>query len=569
MDPNTAPFSDIGRATDFAATMLMQRFDVRETSLPCLLFLTSSRMQDPQVVQLSPSEPMESLYRDVLAPLSDELRLVDGLRRRRGEISSRIWQYDNAKRIVAEFPDDQGKFEQELEKLRTKIERVLSASSEPLLECANLEAERANLEAIRREYKGAKTLEERIALGLQGPYAARVIEMTERLDRLMSERIMFEAAPPGDSRDKRLHELSSSVGRLRNKLGALATKPANDAANRLSRLEVDLRRLKENDPVRPLRERESDLTRRLGYLRSNYEGALKTIAEHSGAALDDERKKVAETEEQLRRHGFADHIVQADRMSALDVVEVLIRTGVIGHTKAGRGSSVRRPSPLFAAPRKMLLLFMHGLGGARKSTWGNFPSFLMSDQSIADRFIVDYYSFPTQIFRLPFSPRAPKIQVLADGLRTQIRYAGFERVSLACHSLGGLVAKQYLIEEIEANRDLQIDRVAFFGVPNNGSDLAAIGSLVSWRQHQLRQLQKDSDIIEFSNKAWRRLDIRNKVRLKYIVGSQDRVVDRLSALEYWGNPDVETVVGSGHIDLVKPKSPDELVVRIMREFLLS
>jgi triacylglycerol esterase/lipase EstA (alpha/beta hydrolase family) len=159
--------------------------------------------------------------------------------------------------------------------------------------------------------------------------------------------------------------------------------------------------------------------------------------------------------------------------------------------------------------------------------------------------------------------------VLADGLRTQIKYSGFERINLVCHSLGGLVAKQYLIEEVDAKRSLQIDRVALFGVPNSGSDLAAVANLVSWRQGQLRQLQKDSDIIEFSNKAWRRLDMRNKVRLKYIVGSQDRVVNRLSAEEYWGNPDVETVVGRGHIDIVKPEKADDIVVRIMWEFLLA
>jgi hypothetical protein len=49
--PDRAPFSNIGRATDYAATLLMERFDVRETSLPCLLFVKSSRMDEPQGLQ--------------------------------------------------------------------------------------------------------------------------------------------------------------------------------------------------------------------------------------------------------------------------------------------------------------------------------------------------------------------------------------------------------------------------------------------------------------------------------------------------------------------------------------
>ena len=66
---------------------------------------------------------------------------------------------------------------------------------------------------------------------------------------------------------------------------------------------------------------------------------------------------------------------------------------------------------------KKLLLFLHGLGGQATSTWGRFPEFLMADREMADRFAVGYYSYPTSLFRLPFSSRAPKVQELAAGLR--------------------------------------------------------------------------------------------------------------------------------------------------------
>lgn len=75
--PRHAPLTYISRAMDLATTILMDRFDVFETALPCLLFVDGSRIREFQVVQLSPKQPMESLYRTVLAPLSDEFRLLE------------------------------------------------------------------------------------------------------------------------------------------------------------------------------------------------------------------------------------------------------------------------------------------------------------------------------------------------------------------------------------------------------------------------------------------------------------------------------------------------------------
>jgi pimeloyl-ACP methyl ester carboxylesterase len=522
-------------------------------------------MDEPQVVRLSPSEPMKSLYRDVLAPLSDVLRLTARLRQQRSAISSEEWQYKRVQKISSDFTADFKKLTQQLDELRSEITRILSA------ETLRLRSERANLEAVRQKFKSAKNLDERIALAMDGPYAAKLFKMRQQLNILMGEKVEIDGAAPGEDTEKHRHALSSSIGRLKSQLGTLATMPASKAADRMNTIDRELQRIAAGALLRPQREREGDIARRLNKINSNYENARKVVDAYPGPELDAARKQVANIEEQLRRHGFSDPpLDEYDyQIHAFDVVKVLNSTGAIGYSRLDEKWGATRPVPLSAAPEKTLLLFIHGLGGDREATWGAFPSLLMSDKSFSNRYAIDFYTYPTTLFRLPFFPRAPKIQVLADGLRAQIKYAGHERVSLVCHSLGGLIAKHYLIEELEANRALWVDRVVFLAVPNNGSDLAAVGALLSWRHHQLRQLRKDADIIEFSNRAWRRHNMRNNVRLKYIVGSQDRVVDRLSAEEYWGNPDVETVLGSGHIDIVKPNHSDDMVVKIVKHFLLS
>jgi hypothetical protein len=221
------------------------------------------------------------------------------------------------------------------------------------------------------------------------------------------------------------------------------------------------------------------------------------------------------------------------------------------------------------ARSKTRLLFLHGLGGRAEVAWGKLPEFLMADRKIAERFSVGFYSFPTSLFRLPFSTRAPKIQELAAGLRTQIEHDEFECVDLVCHSLGGLIARRYLIEEVKAQRRLRVGHLALFAVPNNGAGLASIARFLSWRQNQIKQLCKEADIIEFLNEDWFRFDVQNKIRTKFIVGTQDEVVDRRSVAGYWGNPDVETIIGRGHLNIVKPERADDLAVRILQRFLTA
>lgn len=228
---------------------------------------------------------------------------------------------------------------------------------------------------------------------------------------------------------------------------------------------------------------------------------------------------------------------------------------VLSHSTGGNG--------------KTLLLFVHGLGGRGETSWGRLPEFLMDDPKIREMFSIGFYNFPTSLFRYSPFTKVPKIQELAEGLRTRIKHEQFERVDLVCHSLGGLIARRYIIEEIKADRPLRVQHLALFAVPNNGAGLASVGKFVSRWHNQIKQLCRNADIIEFLNEDWATLSVQDKIKTKFIIGSQDSVVDRLSVAGYWGNPDVETIVDRGHVDIVKPERSGDLSVRILRQFLLS
>ena len=221
--------------------------------------------------------------------------------------------------------------------------------------------------------------------------------------------------------------------------------------------------------------------------------------------------------------------------------------------------------------QKALLFFVHGLGGSAADTWGDFPRLINEDCNLSAIFDTGFFEYPTSLFRFPFTKSALRIQDLANGLRTElkIRYSEYSNILLICHSLGGLIARRYLLDEIKDQNQLKCRNLLLYAVPHNGSGLADIGSLISWRHDQLRQLCIGSDFINDLNLDWFRLNVPNTIKSKFIVAGQDRVVDRDSAKLFWGNLDVETILNRGHIDVVKPVDPKDLAFLILRQFALE
>jgi pimeloyl-ACP methyl ester carboxylesterase len=227
--------------------------------------------------------------------------------------------------------------------------------------------------------------------------------------------------------------------------------------------------------------------------------------------------------------------------------------------------------------KERLIMFVHGLGGAGETTWradlgSGFPELIRRDVALSDEADVDFFEYPTSLFRLPFVGRAPRVLDLAEGLRTQIelKYPNHRSIALVCHSLGGLVARQYLVEEGQrAGSALRVDKLLLFAVPNHGSALAGVARHLSWQHNQLNQLCRDSEFLERLNKDWKRLDLGRRVAVRYVAAGQDRVVDKQSAIHQWGEENVDSILDAGHISVVKPRESSDLSYMIFRRFMLG
>ena len=217
---------------------------------------------------------------------------------------------------------------------------------------------------------------------------------------------------------------------------------------------------------------------------------------------------------------------------------------------------------------RLLILFVHGLGGGQE-TWGSFEQLLKADADLKDRIAVAAYTFPTRLWRCLPTWRSTPMQDLAKGLATEVRtrHHNYQKILMVCHSLGGLVAKRFIIDAVKHSASLQVREVIFFATPHLGARLANTADFFSIKHRHLRQLRNDSDFIELINEDWATLKCEAQVGATYVVGGQDAVVSRHSAGADQ-SVKVEVIPNKGHSDIVKPNSAADISFLLVKQAAL-
>ncbi len=230
-------------------------------------------------------------------------------------------------------------------------------------------------------------------------------------------------------------------------------------------------------------------------------------------------------------------------------------------------ASTNEPEP----GQKNLLVFIHGIFGTAEETWQNFPDLVKKDTSLASEYAVAFYEYPS--IYLCFRPLpalcTTDVETLADGLRTQInnRYREYEEIVLVVHSLGGIIAMKYLVDEVESNRGLKVGGIVLFAVPNSGSEVATLArKLVPWYMPLLEQLSLRSPFTQELSLKWVKLNMAGRVKAKYVFAGLDEVINKEFIKLLWD--DVETV-NKGHMEVVKPGDAQDDSFVILRNFLLD
>ena len=183
-------------------------------------------------------------------------------------------------------------------------------------------------------------------------------------------------------------------------------------------------------------------------------------------------------------------------MNQLSLVLILVLASASALALPSRADSGLRLVAESAEPcaepcDRAAVVFIHGYTGARE-TWTSgqayWPALLAGDSDLKDR--LDIYSVVYDSFLFsgpPISEVVADLEKQLDALMLQTRYA---KVIFICHSLGGIVARQYLLNVKDRYGHTALGRFRLaitLGTPMQGSSLTRLAVLASSNE-QLRVL---------------------------------------------------------------------------------
>ncbi len=217
---------------------------------------------------------------------------------------------------------------------------------------------------------------------------------------------------------------------------------------------------------------------------------------------------------------------------------------------------------------KKVVIFVHGLGGSAKGSWGQFLELLKEDHDLDLEY--GLFEYPTEIVRIPLlQKKYSSIQDLAKALKTLITYKcdRFDEVILVGHSLGGLVIRKYLLDEQISGHKTKVKKVLLYAVPQLGSILADISNFVSWKHQHLKQLCSESDFLDVLNDQWAASNMDARLDIQCVIGLADKIVSSESSKSICRQHTIDMIPDKGHKNIIKPKDSNDLSYMIFQNFV--
>jgi CHAT domain len=303
------------------AARLMEKYEIAESELPCLLFTDAVDFERHLVVSLERDDPLESLYRHVLSPLSDGFNALSSFWKRRDGLRCAYSDLERAKERVVGLPH-------EIEQLvvEEKNQRAL------------LEEQRQSVEAQVEELSQSRAKREAEREALSSHQVGKVKSLRDELQAIADGKRTFRSDAQKAIESARLER---NLLREEQRLSGYENSSLTREAREISRLNNTLRSL------------ELEISH-LEWRRKNCEEDLArtrvTLETWPPEKLAQESAQIHAMAASLEAEGFdRDKVVRADHPSAFAAIEAMHRTGKLG--AHGR-------EPAYKGQKPMRILFL-------------------------------------------------------------------------------------------------------------------------------------------------------------------------------------------------------------------
>lgn len=231
----------------------------------------------------------------------------------------------------------------------------------------------------------------------------------------------------------------------------------------------------------------------------------------------------------------------------------------------GAGTQTGRQAKI----KKRAMVLLHGWNGTGQDTWKEFPKLLEQDFP-DDRILL--YNYPTSLWGTVARKKYPTPAQIAEVFRTFLEneLSDCDSVILLAHSLGGVIARKFLVDEIKEGRaeTLTIRALILYGSPFNGSEWDGVVKALTSSSSQPAYVRADSEFLMELQADWSKhiacldWEVGSTSQLAVptyaVVGAQDTTVSERSASFYTNR--IRKVM-KDHQGLVKPKDKHDEVYK--------
>jgi len=234
---------------------------------------------------------------------------------------------------------------------------------------------------------------------------------------------------------------------------------------------------------------------------------------------------------------------------------------------------------------KTIIVFIHGFTGG-KETWinkdGRKPLIdkLLQEDIISENYDIGIFEYYTKLLEiLPRGGRMFKrllsskkrrtlapIEDLSLILGTAIQYKckQYDNIVLISHSMGGLIAKKLILNEIEERGATKIGLYISLATPHSGSELANIGSKLLGNI-QVENMKPLGQALNKINSDW--VQCKTLPERIYVQGSSDDIVPRTSAIGLDREKQKIIYSDDDHYSIIKPDNDNDNVLIAIKEEL--
>ena len=265
------------------------------------------------------------------------------------------------------------------------------------------------------------------------------------------------------------------------------------------------------------------------------------------------------------------------------------------HTESS-SKPISEEHPGTASGKSRAIVFVHGIHGDPKGTWTGvngapyWPDLVKADRDFSDADVV-IKEYPT-----PFTGNRSDITDISNALASRMTavFASHREVVFICHSLGGLIVEEMLVDHPKFAS--QVPFIVFYATPHAGSFVASFTSVFEG-DPLLRSMSSSGDnrfLLELERQwrdqklsphrfcAYEMVKMRPHNLAAIVVGGASGaetklldfvggiyVVDPFSATYGCDSNATFTGIQANHIDIVKPAGYDDSIYKLFKQYYLS